>query len=247
MREIMSTRVFDGGYLYGSQHYDFFNSFFLKYIGFLSGKLLVLCSPHVVSPSCVGALRSLKRHSVLGGLIFAVFDTFSLKHICGMAEHRAILKHLWAYTHYCASKAFVPQYLLYSPDLQTQVPFIHLHNPPIIQSPKNTPPQPISPIYNPASTSLYMLVCLKGYLTASSFLSTIFFFFLVVTCSTHTSFVISVVNFRMNRGSHSSDAIPRSLQHRIRALDLQPSVAVGMPSGSKYCCSPRAMETSLKG
>jgi hypothetical protein len=35
------------------------------------------------------------------------------------------------------------------------------------------------------------------------------------------------------------------LQHRINALDLQPSVAVGMPSGSKNCCSPRAMETSL--
>lgn len=43
----------------------------------------------------------------------------------------------------------------------------------------------------------------------------------------------------------SSLAIPRSLQHRIKALLLQPSVAVGMPEGSKYSCSPRAMPTSL--
>ena len=68
----------------------------------------------------------------------------------------------------------------------------------------------------------------------------------MVACSTHTSFVILLVNSLMNRGSQSSEAIPRSLQHRIRALDLQPSVAVGMPSGSKYCCSPRAMETRLE-
>jgi hypothetical protein len=54
-----------------------------------------------------------------------------------------------------------------------------------------------------------------------------------------------LVNSLMKRGSQSSDAMPRSLQHRIKALDLQPSVAVGIPSGSKYCCSPRAIETSL--
>lgn len=93
--------------------------------------------------------------------------------------------------------------------------------------------------------SIYF-VSLNGYLTASSFLNTIFFFFFVVTCSTQTSFVMSFVNVRMNLGSQSSEAMPRSLQQRIRALDLQPSVAVGMPSGSKYCCSPRAMETSLQ-
>lgn len=46
--------------------------------------------------------------------------------------------------------------------------------------------------------------------------------------------------------NHNSLAIPRSLQHRIRALLLQPSVAVGMPLGSKYSCSPRATATSLQ-
>lgn len=50
----------------------------------------------------------------------------------------------------------------------------------------------------------------------------------------------------MKRGSHSSLAIPRSLQQRIKAFDLQPSVAVGIPSESKYCCSPRAIEISLR-
>ena len=44
---------------------------------------------------------------------------------------------------------------------------------------------------------------------------------------------------------HSSLAIPRSLQQRIRALLLHASVAVGMPFGSKYSCSPRAIPTSL--
>lgn len=39
------------------------------------------------------------------------------------------------------------------------------------------------PLYAP------ILLSLKGYLTTSSFLMTIFFFFLVATCSTHTSFV----------------------------------------------------------
>jgi uncharacterized protein len=43
----------------------------------------------------------------------------------------------------------------------------------------------------------------------------------------------------------SSLAIPRSLQQRINALLLQASVAVGMPAGSKYSCSPRAIATSL--
>jgi hypothetical protein len=60
MREIMSTRVFDGDTCTVHNITTFSNSFFLKYIGLLSGKLLVLCSPHVVSPSCVGALRSLR-------------------------------------------------------------------------------------------------------------------------------------------------------------------------------------------
>ena len=95
------------------------------------------------------------------------------------------------------------------------------------------------PIYAP------ILLSLKGYLTASSFLMTIFLFFLVATCSTHTSLVYLLLNSRINLGSHSSLAIPKSLQHRIRAFDLHPSVAVGMPSGSKYCCSPRAIETNL--
>ena len=91
----------------------------------------------------------------------------------------------------------------------------------------------------------YNLTSLCGYLALSSFLSTIFLFFFVLTCSTHISFVILFVNSLMKRGSQSSEAIPKSLQQRIKALDLQPSVAVGIPSGSKYCCSPRAMETSL--
>ncbi|KAJ2965355.1 hypothetical protein NUW58_g10899 [Xylaria curta] len=47
------------------------------------------------------------------------------------------------------------------------------------------------------------------------------------------------------RGSHSSEAMPRSLQHRISAFDLQPSAAVDTPSSLKYCCSPRAWATNL--
>lgn len=86
---------------------------------------------------------------------------------------------------------------------------------------------------------------LNGYLITSSFLIQCFRLFFVTTCSTIVSFAISAKNLRMNRGSQSSEAIPKSLQHRIRAFDLQPSVAVGMPSGSKYCCSPRAIDTSL--
>ena len=43
----------------------------------------------------------------------------------------------------------------------------------------------------------------------------------------------------------SSEAIPRSLQHRIRAFDLHASVAVGIPLLSKNSCSPRAIATRL--
>jgi len=45
---------------------------------------------------------------------------------------------------------------------------------------------------------------------------------------------------------HSSLAIPKSLQHRIKALLLHASVAVAIPAASKYSCSPRAMATSLQ-
>jgi hypothetical protein len=45
--------------------------------------------------------------------------------------------------------------------------------------------------------------------------------------------VYCALNLRIQRGSHSSLAMPRSLQHRTSALDRQPSVAVGMPSGLK--------------
>jgi hypothetical protein len=70
-------------------------------------------------------------------------------------------------------------------------------------------------------------------------------FFLVGTCSANTSTQYSFLNSRMNRGSHNSLATPRSLQQRIKALLLQASVAVGIPEGSKYSCSPRAIPTSL--
>lgn len=70
-------------------------------------------------------------------------------------------------------------------------------------------------------------------------------FLLVGTCSTNTSTQYSFLNSRMNRGSHNSLATPRSLQQRINALLLQASVAVGIPEGSKYSCSPRAIPTSL--
>ena len=49
------------------------------------------------------------------------------------------------------------------------------------------------------------------------------------------------------RTHQSSLAMPRSLQHRMRALLLQPSLAVGTPLGSKNVCSPRATDTSLQG
>ena len=71
-------------------------------------------------------------------------------------------------------------------------------------------------------------------------------FFLEGTCSAYTSTQYSFLNSRMNRGSHSSLATPRSLQQRIRALLLHASVAVGIPEGSKYSCSPRAIPTRLQ-
>lgn len=72
------------------------------------------------------------------------------------------------------------------------------------------------------------------------------YFFFVGTCSANTSTQYSFLNSRTNRGSHSSLATPRSLQQRIRALLLHASVAVGIPEGSKYSCSPRAMATRLQ-
>jgi len=71
------------------------------------------------------------------------------------------------------------------------------------------------------------------------------YFVFCLACSTHTSTQCFALNSLIKVGSHSSLAMPRSLQHRIRALDLQASVAVGMPDSSKYSCSPRATETSL--
>lgn len=89
-------------------------------------------------------------------------------------------------------------------------------------------------------------ISLNGYLITSSFLIQCFRLFLVTWCSTIVSLALLARNLRMNLGSHSSEAIPRSLQQRIRAFDLHPSVAVGIPSGSKYCCSPRAMDINLR-
>jgi hypothetical protein len=70
-------------------------------------------------------------------------------------------------------------------------------------------------------------------------------FFFVDKCSAKTSTPCCALNSRMKRGSQSSDAMPRSLQQRMSALLLHASVAVGMPDGSKYSCSPRAIATSL--
>lgn len=70
-------------------------------------------------------------------------------------------------------------------------------------------------------------------------------FFLVARCSANTSTQCWDLNSRMNRGSHNSLATPKSLQHRISALLLHASVAVGMPEGSKYSCSPLAIATNL--
>ena len=71
-------------------------------------------------------------------------------------------------------------------------------------------------------------------------------FFFVGTCSANTSTQYAFLNSPMKRGSHSSLATPRSLQQRIRALLLHASVAVGIPDGSKYSCSPRAIATRLR-
>jgi hypothetical protein len=50
-----------------------------------------------------------------------------------------------------------------------------------------------------------------------------------------------------SRATHQSSlAIPRSLQHLMRALLLHASVAVAIPAGSKNSCSPRAIATSLQ-
>jgi hypothetical protein len=84
-----------------------------------------------------------------------------------------------------------------------------------------------SPFYAPYLDSL------NGYLSSSSFLNHTCFFFFVTTCSAQTCFTFSFMNLRMYRGSHSSLATPRSLQQRISAFDLHPSVAVGMPAGEK--------------
>jgi hypothetical protein len=81
----------------------------------------------------------------------------------------------------------------------------------------NATPSSLQPQRSVLSIVIYILTSLKGYLT----------------CSTHTSLVSFPVNSRINRGSQSSLAMPKSLQHRMSALDLHPSVAVGMPSGSK--------------
>jgi hypothetical protein len=70
-------------------------------------------------------------------------------------------------------------------------------------------------------------------------------FVFCLACSTHTSIQCFDLKSLMKLGSQSSLAIPKSLQHRIRAFDLQASVAVGTPDSSKYSCSPRAIETSL--
>jgi hypothetical protein len=51
---------------------------------------------------------------------------------------------------------------------------------------------------------------------------------------------------RKKKPYQSSLAMPRSLQQRMSALLLHPSVAVGIPFGSKYSCSPRAMLTRLQ-
>jgi hypothetical protein len=51
---------------------------------------------------------------------------------------------------------------------------------------------------------------------------------------------------RVQRAHQSSLAIPRSLQHLINALLLHASVAVGIPEGSKYSCSPLATATNLE-
>lgn len=68
----------------------------------------------------------------------------------------------------------------------------------------------------------------------------------VFASSTNTSTQCFFLKSRMKRGSQSSEAIPRSLQHRMRAFDFAPSEAVAIPLGSKYSCSPRAVATNLR-
>lgn len=55
-------------------------------------------------------------------------------------------------------------------------------------------------------------------------------FFLVEKCSTQADSIDFFLKLRMKTGSQSSEAMPRSLQQRISALDLQPSTAEGRPS-----------------
>ena len=69
------------------------------------------------------------------------------------------------------------------------------------------------------------------------------FLFFPPVPSAQTSAAYLPLNSLINLGSHSSLAMPRSLQHRMSALDLAPSEAVAMPLGSKYSCSPRAVDT----
>ena len=94
--------------------------------------------------------------------------------------------------------------------------------------------------------SYYMppLTNFHGYSITSPFRYHSFLRLFVPTFSTKTSTHFCFLNRLMNLGSHNSDAIPKSLQQRMSALLLQPSVAVGMPEGSKKSCSPRATETS---
>jgi len=89
------------------------------------------------------------------------------------------------------------------------------------------PPPPPTAAGAPIGTSF------SGHLISSSFRIQCFLLLRVFTFSTSVSLASLFKNFRMNRGSQSSEAMPRSLQQRISALDLQPSVAVGMPSASK--------------
>jgi hypothetical protein len=62
--------------------------------------------------------------------------------------------------------------------------------------------------------------------------------------SRHT-IVVSTNLYYKEQTHQSSLAIPKSLQQRMSALLLDDSVAVAIPDGSKYSCSPRAMATSL--
>ena len=104
--------------------------------------------------------------------------------------------------------------------------------------PMDRAPRNAGMIHFPRPSSVFISYCpyftsLNGYLTASSFLKNIFFRFFDVWCSTNTSFEYFAKNCLTNLGSHSSLAIPRSLQHRRKAVDLQPSTAVGIASGEK--------------